>query len=277
MSIRSLVSGAFLAVTVRAQVQNSSCAADCQILMPYATVWMWTPDQTWGAFIRTISDVTAIATVITVINTALDVTSTVTSFPSGFIPPETNVEGTRVRTITYTRSSKASVTVVAFPTPFIAWPDEYGWDGTLDVRNGDSTQCSTVTIDSGRPYGPTTRITTNPQPTSGSLFPENVTDPSGLSYDFVPEGIEQTIFASRNGVVELFPDEQAINVCRPGGAGPNLGNFVATRWLTTNHPLRKFSELPIRGFHGTALMVFVYFAGSRTRVVCVLHTVVRKP
>lgn len=80
--------------------------------MPYAEVWLWTPNWNWMEFAWHSDVVTATSTVITVINTVLDTTSTVTSYPSGYTPPPTNEAGTRVETITYTRSLKATTTVM---------------------------------------------------------------------------------------------------------------------------------------------------------------------
>ncbi|KAH6660902.1 hypothetical protein BKA67DRAFT_530983 [Truncatella angustata] len=194
MFCRWLVAGYLLAVRVIAQA-------------PYATVWIWTPNQNWLEFGWHSDVVTATSTLVTVINTVLDTTSTITSYPLGYTPPPTNDAGTRVETITFTRSLKATTT-----------------SGT--------TQCSTVTTNTASDYFGATKtpITSNPQPTSGPLFatmPAN--DTEGFSYDFVPAGMDETLFEYPS-VVDLFPNSQAIQDCRPGGAGPNLGAFTATHW-----------------------------------------------
>lgn len=49
---------------------------------------------------------------VTVVNTVLHTTSVITKFPSGYAAPATNAGGTRVQTVTYTRSSKALTTVL---------------------------------------------------------------------------------------------------------------------------------------------------------------------
>jgi hypothetical protein len=56
--------------------------------------------------------VTSSATVVTVVNTVLDATGLFTEYPPNYLPPATNLEGTRMTTITYTRFSTPYTTVL---------------------------------------------------------------------------------------------------------------------------------------------------------------------
>ncbi|KAI0202466.1 hypothetical protein F4808DRAFT_421702 [Astrocystis sublimbata] len=166
-------------------------------------------------------------TIITVVNTVLDETKTVTELPPQVTHPPTNSLGTRIETITYVdHESQSHTTVVTYPTAFIFWPDHYVVE--KDTTTDSNGQCTGITTE-------TVWVTSNPQPPSGSCpYPFNcsssLTDPKGLShtlvFDIGESYWELKIFSS------LFPDQPYLSSCDNANLGPNWGGFTQTRWYT---------------------------------------------
>lgn len=115
----------------------------------------------------------------------------------------------------------------------------------MNTTQGGQTQCVTATTDStalpiltsfkpgfgyGAHYESTTLISTNPQPTGGRLYAEDAEDTTGSQYRLYPAGMDSTLLQSDPGLRDLFPNDPAIEQCRPGGSGPNLAPFTATSW-----------------------------------------------
>ncbi|PMD19676.1 hypothetical protein NA56DRAFT_690293 [Hyaloscypha hepaticicola] len=179
--------------------------------------------------------VTSSATIVTLVNTVLDATGLLTEYPPNYLPPATNAEGTRVTTITYTRFSTTYITVLAYPTPFVWWPDVYGWAGTLQVGS----KCEIVADTTFT----TLSISSAPQPTNSAdllavyqafasltdlaVFSE---DPEGLSYSVIIDGGNYWEFTALS---DLFPDQPALGICSDGDSGPDWGGFTQTLWNYT--------------------------------------------
>jgi hypothetical protein len=82
---------------------------------PTCELGTWTVElYAWAirndSFVRS-DTVTLTATIVTVINTVIGSTGTITKFPPSYTPP-TNEGGTRVETLSYTRWGTAYTTIV---------------------------------------------------------------------------------------------------------------------------------------------------------------------
>ncbi|KAK0631546.1 hypothetical protein B0T14DRAFT_559335 [Immersiella caudata] len=128
---------------------------------------------------------TGTVVVVQIINTVLDTTrySTIgNQLPSGYQPPPTNSAGTKIATITYSRRDQLFTTTVAYPTPFLIFPDTYRVVGDYQLNTSSGPQCVTH-------QDKTFDILINPQPAWDWEHPEwnlgyyfNPKDPLGWGY-----------------------------------------------------------------------------------------------
>ncbi|ETS80634.1 hypothetical protein PFICI_08163 [Pestalotiopsis fici W106-1] len=175
------------------------------------------------------------ATVITQINTVVYTTQVVTHMPDDWTPPETNAEGTQIQRITY---GDGLTTTIAFPTAFIAWPNDYAWSGT--GWDADASACVTATTSS-------TSVLTRPgpQPTDAidmryiryrnSTKPYS--DPKGLfAHPFNFYGGGNWLFWDSNSVESLnFTGHKLLESCIGGAdGGPNWGGMLTSWAISTS-------------------------------------------
>ncbi|KAK3315605.1 hypothetical protein B0H66DRAFT_642794 [Apodospora peruviana] len=210
-------------------------------------------------------------TVITTINTVRNITTSTTawnSIPTDVQLIETNEAGTRIKTVTYhvwdDNFSIVSTlsTVVAYPTPFIKWPEYYKWSGTAYSPTPTATTASgggeptTTCVQTVAEVVPsdtpeTVAIHSQPQLPPGtyvgnqSSLPDLDKDPYGLHYTIELDD------DNNSGMMyyyliggKLFPDEPPIVQCRMGGQGPHLGTFQQTSWLVVGASSTVYDNSP---------------------------------
>ncbi|KAK6857248.1 hypothetical protein PG995_007435 [Apiospora arundinis] len=159
-------------------------------------------------------------TIVTLVNTVLKTTKVVTSWPPGHA---TNEAGTKVHTLTYTRSGKPHTTVIAYPTRFVVWPESYTWRGPL-TGTGSSTGSTCITTSA---FASVVPILSEPQHTTEAPKTDPL-DPKGLSYTLLSnETPLQSLFEDKS----LFPDQQPIQQCTYHQIG-QWNPFAVVAWTT---------------------------------------------
>lgn len=136
------------------------------------------------------------ATVVTVVDTSLNITKVTTSLPPGWTPPPTNAAGTRTQLITIANSTITLLVTIfllyyvwshsnghdrAFPTVYVQWPTKYTYCATPSSGMFPTKYCNSPTV----PI--TTLLNSPPQPTKplnlagyNYVDPEQLSDPKGL-------------------------------------------------------------------------------------------------
>ncbi|KAK6839284.1 hypothetical protein PG987_005150 [Apiospora arundinis] len=159
-------------------------------------------------------------TIVTLVNTVLKTTKVVTSWPPGHA---TNEAGTKVHTLTYTRSGKPHTTVIAYPARFVVWPESYTWSGPLP-GTGSSTGSTCITTSAPASVVP---ILSEPQHTTEAAKTDPL-DPKGLSYTLLSN---ETPLQSLLEDKSLFPDQQPIQQCTYYPIG-QWNPFAVVAWTT---------------------------------------------
>ncbi|KAI8953734.1 hypothetical protein F4801DRAFT_535294 [Xylaria longipes] len=173
--------------------------------------------------------VTLTITVVTIVNTILDTTSTLTEFPPEYSYPPTNALGTHVETISFFQSGQSHTTVLTYPSEFIAWPEHYVWTGTLSSGGRCTTNLKGVTVP----------IMSNPQPTAGSCYDtrfisciQTAEDPKGLFHHLAFDPDQG--YWQLKAYAALMADQPALSSCDNLDIGPNWGAFTQTNWYTVH-------------------------------------------
>ncbi|KAK4443150.1 hypothetical protein QBC34DRAFT_430957 [Podospora aff. communis PSN243] len=186
---------------------NPTCTASGQGLL-----------STWKPKTFAEPDKTGTYVVVQVINTVLDTTSYSTignELPSGYKPPPTNAAGTKIATITYTHRREIFTTTLAYPTPFLIFPNVYTILGGYQHDSPSGTTCV-----SGQ--NKTFDVLSNPQPPWSWDHPKwNLTqwydpnDPLGWGHGEheADEGAITDIGATYPlgflDIIDLLPDDNA--------------------------------------------------------------------
>jgi hypothetical protein len=92
------------------QETTSTCAEFCELDGPYVKIYAWATPSHY--FVSTIGVLRLTSTIVTIINTVANTTSTSTEYPPEYNSVPTNVDGTQVQTISYTRHGEMLVTTV---------------------------------------------------------------------------------------------------------------------------------------------------------------------
>ncbi|KAH7357962.1 hypothetical protein B0T11DRAFT_283416 [Plectosphaerella cucumerina] len=224
---------------------------DCHVYGPYPDVWGWAPVDGPMWPVQGVTVFTAF-TVVTVYNTAAStsrLTTIYNDFPKNFTLPEVNSDGTRIKTITYTRFGTPTITVMTYPTPLFDWPDYYGVRGahttTMWTGNSSTVQCVLGdpsifnTLPDNRTPSSPVYLTANPQPTDPSYFARmgyNLTeDPYGLNFVLTLDDLGSEYLAYAYYRSDFFLDQPAFHTCTPAGIGPRLGQWSGdTSWLISS-------------------------------------------
>ncbi|TGJ81960.1 hypothetical protein E0Z10_g6803 [Xylaria hypoxylon] len=166
-------------------------------------------------------------TVVTIVNTLLNTTSTLTELPPEYTYPPTNSLGTHAETVSFFHSGQSHTTVLTYPSEFVEWPESYIWKGTLS--NGG--RCTTD-LD-----GMTVPIMSTPQPTgcytTAAVECVNLEeDPKGLFHRLVFDPDDSRWQLSVYS--DLLVDQPALTSCYNADSGPNWGAFTQTNWYTVH-------------------------------------------
>ncbi|KAH6687227.1 hypothetical protein F5X68DRAFT_190661 [Plectosphaerella plurivora] len=143
--------------------------------------------------------------------------------------PDTNSGGTRIWTLTYTRSDTPFTTVVTYPTPFVNWPEYYLWEGVMSFTHAGgnaTTQCVHHEATATPRY-----LTATPVVTDAGLFdrPEYLADPYGLNHEleFTSKYNDPYLYYS-----SLFPGEPPLTQCPKAAVLPDgRGGRWVGRWF----------------------------------------------
>ncbi|KAI1153690.1 hypothetical protein F4825DRAFT_473936 [Nemania diffusa] len=209
---------------------TSVCEPECSnpTVLPdgsYISVWIWAGADDSGnvEFIHTTTQ-SGEKTIVTVINTDLGITKTITSYPSDYTPPPpvpTNSDGTVISVVSYTRFGQVTTTTVTFPNGLVDWPESYAWSGVL---SSNAPGCS--------PSTGTATLFSNPQFSTGLGLASSdwSSNPKGIGYSLIPGEWDDTLLA---GFKDLFPDQPAFQCAsNEDGSGPNFGDYTLTSWYT---------------------------------------------
>lgn len=126
-----------------------------------------------------------------------------------------------------------------YPTFFAVWPDDYTWDGQIQLTyaNGDPSTC--LSAPSG---GFTVTIFETAQPSGDALIsslfdamgvadPNTALDPQGLSYHLASDiGAQWALTV----LSDMFPGSPEVTSCQVESPGPNWGHFTQTQWTTSS-------------------------------------------
>ncbi|KAH8891554.1 hypothetical protein GQ53DRAFT_746615 [Thozetella sp. PMI_491] len=186
----------------------------------YVTVFAWANNPevvTGGADDLKFSTLT----IVTVINTGSNSTSVTTELPQDYTPPPTNEAGTRIETIRYQHGSSTITTILTYPTPFVAWPESYSWDGELSTSGQcvQTTSADLVTVPAGHAL---------PYPLDYWYQFNGGDNPTGQDYSLIWD-YSNWVFSVES---ELFPNNAAPTACTDHEDGPFWGGFTQTSWFT---------------------------------------------
>ncbi|KAK7915103.1 hypothetical protein PG985_012806 [Apiospora marii] len=190
--------------------------------------WAWVSESGWvieGASRTT--TITSTITLVDIVDTASSVMSTRTVLPDMYMSQNFNLGGTRITTLTWTRSGKPTTSVLVFPTGVVIWPTGVSWSGNLSLPGS-----GIVSTGAGTAY-----ISSNPQP-DVDKFTQDF-GPSEIGNDTRGFFYHQMLLTDTEGFYlsmfpDLFTDQPVIQSCRALMTdGPWGGDFTVVQWATS--------------------------------------------